>query len=86
MLRKQTGLPWSWNFQMPVAASVFSPPGVTPCNSRLSWIATPLCFTVTRALAVFLPSAWNFGAVKSMSYVCYASGGRHMFTFGLAAL
>ena len=39
--------------------------------------------TVTRAFAVLFPSASNLAAVKSMSYVCQLSGGKHMFNFGL---
>ena len=39
---------------------------------------------VMRAFFAFLPLSSRVALVKSMSYVCQTSGGRHMLTFGSA--
>ena len=82
-LRYTTGSPWSWNWNGPGSGFSGWPPGHSLGNSTSSWIFTPLWTTVIRPGTVFLPFS-NFGAVKSMSYVCQTVGALQAFALATA--
>ncbi len=86
ILRKRTGLPWSWSLRGPVAGQFLEaerflcPP--PPSRGVASWVTTPLTRTVRWPGSVSLPSMSFKGRRQMMTKVCHWPGGRRALTIG----